>query len=451
MQVSEEFKENAVIQPGETRIFFIGVKLSSSSYDSISFRAEIEVFGDTSIVEDFTGIRQSVSERPRVITPDIEPVKEANFDWDPVDDSELPIRAVPEYDFLSGKAFSGSDDGRVRAVSNEGAALWTYDAEGKVQTGITQVNDSVYFGDAGGYVHSLRKNDGIPEWKRHLGGRVNAVVFPGNYLYAVNSEGIVYKMDPETGDDIPGFSGQLSGDLTGAPAVVEDWRGVSALWASSESGNVYRLQLQDGTVTSNFTSAESIYTSPIVDSGRYDSARETNFLFIGSDDGKVYCRTAGNLSTIPEGWRNRPGHPDGAFDTGAPVRTNIWKCLYGDSLYFGNEAGRLYALDKLTGTLIWDEPFQAEGAVRTVPVMLRGNHPLIGIGEGEDYIYFGDSRGYFYAVSVHDGESIREGFPVFLGAAVTSNFVIGTDGATGKLRCMVGTADGRFHAINIGP
>ncbi|MGM0442260.1 MAG: PQQ-binding-like beta-propeller repeat protein, partial [Elusimicrobiota bacterium] len=449
INVDTEAASRYPIEPGSTETFFAGVELSSSADTSSVdvFRAQIDTSSDTVIAEDISGVRQDFEEVSLSTTIEVTPVGEVQSDWTAVSESFSNVAGTPYIDNIdTGNVYTGSEDGIFTALTGGGAKKWSYTAEGPVRSNIygDTGDGSIYFGDAGGYIHKLR-DDGDSYsllWERSLKDKVNSVV-EREYVYATTSGGDIYKLKPDTGESVSGWDGQLSGDLTGQPAVQDGWRGVSALWAASTDNNVYRLQLSDGTITSNFTAEDSIYTSPVINTGKYNEDLETNFLFVPSDDGRVYCRTSGNLSTIPDGWKDRTDHPDGAFETGAPIKGNIHKGINQSSLYFGNDDGKLYRVDMVSGTLKWNQPFQAEGAIRTGPVMLPGNYLDI----DNDYVYFGDSKGYLYAVSSSDGLTMRDGFPYYLGASIISPPVV--DKNTNRL--YVGTSDGRLHAINIGP
>ena len=61
----------------------------------------------------------------------------------------------------------------------------------------------------------------------------------------------------------------------------------------------------------------------------------------------------------------------------------------GDTVYFGDLAGMLYALDVSDGSQRWT--FSAEGGVRAAPTLWR------------DLLYFGTREGEVYALKAEDG------------------------------------------------
>ncbi|MFH1415963.1 MAG: lamin tail domain-containing protein [Elusimicrobiota bacterium] len=433
------------IAPQETMTYFVAVKLSSAAADYSPSTFSMTVDGDIDVIvrESASNVIQDIGITSALNSGNLHIIEEVKTDWANISYSSAPIYSQP-FTSMVQDLFMGSDDGKLRAINSLGTVKWTFNAPDKIRTNIFGIQTStsepsyLYFADNSGNVYKLRDNgnDYTQMWSKPLTTTFDSIVVR-DYVYAPGADGNIRKLGKDTGLGAGNWDGGLAGSLKGFPAVQDGWRGVSALWVSSDNGKVYRVQLSDGIATSNLTTGGPILISPTLDTGYYNQDLESNFLFIGSTDGKVYCRVSGNLSNIPDGWKNRSGQEDGNYNTGSPIMGGIWKAIEGQKkyLYFGNDAGRVYKIDASSGTMPWPAPFQAEGKIRTTPVLLSG------------YVYFGDTKGYYYAVSASDGITMRNGYPLYLGAAVLSN---PTYDSSNK-RLYIGTEDGRMHAINIGP
>jgi hypothetical protein len=445
-----------VIAPQETKTFFVSVLLSSAAavYSPNTFSMTVDADVDVKVRESVSDVIQNITNISSVNSQTMSIIEGSNIDWENVTTSSAPVYSMPYTSSYDDDVYTGSDDGEIVAIDENGNKKWGFNASGKIRSNIYGVEaDSstpayLFFADENGNVYKLRDNGSscTQMWSKPLAQNAGQVVVR-DYVYATGNNGNMYKLSSETGSDAVGWDGSLAGSLQGTPVIMDGWKGIYALWVTSDNGRVYRLQLSDGTATSSLLTGGTIETSPTLEAGYLNPELETNLLYTASTDGKIYCRTSANLANIPAGWTNRSGQNDGEYDTGSPIRGGIHRSILAESgkkyLYFGNDAGELYRLTTSSGTMSWAQPFQAEGMIKTTPVMLMGAW----LGVGGDYVYFGDSKGYFYAVSAADGSTIRSGYPIYLGSAVLSDPTVKIT----KKRIYIGTEDGRIHAINIGP
>ncbi len=458
--VSNPDTANATVEPGECRIYFVAVKLSSGSAAntfSAIIDGDIDAFireANSNVTQDFTGVNAVNSGTMQVI----EGMKSV---WEEVTTSSAPVYSSPYANAGSAEVFMGSDDGKLRALDSSGAEKWTFEALDKIRTNVygdTPGSDVfIYFADESGNLYKLKDGEDYTQmWKESLPQRVNWVVVR-DCVYACGREGKMFKLSKETGGTVGGWTGNLSGSLQGSFPVKDGFGDVFALWVSADNGKVYRLELGNGLNSSSIDTGNinEVFTSPTIETGYCNPQLNTDFLFVGSSTGTVYCRISGNLLDIPDGWKGRTGQyveNDGEFTTGSPIRGGVHRGMWIEEeskryLYFGNDAGKLYKIDCSSGTLYWSQPFQAEGRITTTPVMLLGHEDWLNIGTGNDYVYFGDSKGYFYAVSAGDGATMRPGYPIYLGSAITTNATYDNN----MKRLYFGTEDGRMHAIYLGP
>ena len=114
-----------------------------------------------------------------------------------------------------------------------------------------------------------------------------------------------------------------------------------------------------------------------------------------------------------------------------PSRSESSPMVSGNTIYFGTEAGTVYAVDRLTGRTLWT--YQAAGAVKGSPTLVNG------------ILYFGDYGGQIQAVSA------RTGAPVWKtqseGAAVGSGTFYST-AAVVYGRVYLGNTDGHVYAYD---
>jgi len=117
-------------------------------------------------------------------------------------------------------------------------------------------------------------------------------------------------------------------------------------------------------------------------------AVELGCVFVGTSNGILYALDADDLSIK---WR----YPA----AGATLSNRIWGTptvdVTGEDsgvVYFGGFDHKLYALDASTGEEIWDEPFEADGAIAGKPLVYDGK------------VYFGSFDRKFYALDITDGE-----------------------------------------------
>lgn len=87
-------------------------------------------------------------------------------------------------------------------------------------------------------------------------------------------------------------------------------------------------------------------------------------------------------------WNLKTRRPDSFFEGSRPQEMG-GLALYGDTLYLGNLEGKLMAVDRQHGRVIWTARYP--GAIESRPLVVNKT------------IYFGCSDGYVYAASVHGG------------------------------------------------
>jgi len=208
----------------------------------------------------------------------------------------------------------------------------------------------------------------------------------------------------------------------------EGWNGIYALWCAGVSGSAYRLDLNDGTVTSSFDTGGEILQTPFISAGYYSPILDKNIAYIGSSDGKLYARDGANLTTIPSGWTTVPGSTTGDINAGSPITSNIY---YNNGyVYFGNENGEVYKVEGSSGIISDSWPYTADSKVMTIV-------------DWAGYLYFTTANGYLYAISDGNTPVLKSGYPVNIGTPLASGFVF--DIGSGKI--YISGLDGRVYAV----
>jgi eukaryotic-like serine/threonine-protein kinase len=150
------------------------------------------------------------------------------------------------------------------------------------------------------------------------------------------------------------------------------------------------------------------------------------FVYVGSEDKKLYCFYAGTGEKV---WTYQT---NGDIESSATIKGNV--------LYFGCTDQRLYALNAVTGASQWN--FLCQGPVLTSP------------STGTDGIYIASYSGYIYGVNLNgskkwstqpSGVSLIFSSPAYNNGIVyiggQDNFLYAFDAVTGVKKWSAGTQD----------
>jgi outer membrane protein assembly factor BamB len=365
--------------------------------------------------------------------------------WPYAPSTQQGVVSLADYyngDIVSSSVYITSLDGVLRAVRADGQGKWEFQTfpVSPVRTAPLFKEESggvyLYFADDYGDIYKIRDNEASAQqiWKRQLGAKVvSNPVDSGAKLYFGADNARVYCLNKADGSDCAGwtYDAGFTASVSGTISLDDRTPGVNASWIGLEDGKVVRFRTADGTISSAFQTGGPIKTSPYADAAYLGG----NNVYVTSTDGKIYARTSANLTTKPSNWQD--------FNSGAPIYTSPFKDQQdGKSVYFGNDAGRLYKVDASSGELVMS--FQAGGPIRSSPVMVPADYS--GLGAGEDYVYFGCDDGYIYAVNTHTGQ-LRDGWPVPTGGPVRADVNVDLE----NLTLIVGSSDGKTYVFYIGP
>ena len=191
----------------------------------------------------------------------------------------------------------------------------------------------------------------------------------------------------------------------------------------------------------NCTTGDAVYSSPAVADGR---------VYVGSDDGKVYCLDAYNgiqlWNYTTGGTDSSPAVADGkvyigsydakVFCLDALTGVQIWNYTTIDTVtssptivdgrvYVGSFGARVYCLDAMTGAHIWNRT--TGGAVDSSPAVVGGK------------VYVGSNDGIVHCLDAATGEPVWDciaGLSIFSSPVVVDN------------RLYVGADNGTFYCLD---
>ncbi len=306
--------------------------------------------------------------------------------------------------FHDGVIYAGTRDGRVVAINSSTENLeWSYSitpvttTSGGLscsQTSATTAiygtpvvdGDIVYIGTYSGQVLALNMlarsqnltfpQRGYGEWEWDCpieNAKSNAIVadlvMSGNALYVASSNGRVYSLNKETGDenwrreDIP----VLAEKLWTSPVIQGN-----TLYVSTYDGHIYTLSVETGKLLDwSFKSAAGFASSPVID-------KDT--IFLGSFDRHLYAIEIGSNVSM---WKFPQEKPAGNWFWAAPVVNE-------DIVYAGCLDGKLYAINATTGKEIWSYTTEDQegkpSPIISSPVLM-GNFLIVANESGNVYVF----------------------------------------------------------------
>jgi len=455
INITNPNSSDATVSPGTTNTYFLVAELTSnaSSASPNNFKATIDGDVDVVIRDSYYDVVQtpnptvSVSSTSSTCIAPAPPPTGTTYPKDLGGTTEAMTAAVAINRYSEIGLYAGTNSGKLYALNNDGTIKWTtpFVTTGPInstpQVSVENGNTFIYVANDAGYLYKIKdlgtSGTTTGGWTLNLGTVIKSspTIYNGNLYVGANNQKL-YKIDASTGNIIWDTSTSITGNLTGSVAVDEWTAGVNSVWIGSEGGSLYRVNTANGQVLSTLTTGGAIKSSPFVDAGYIDGA--TNNLFITSTDGKIYCRSSTNLTTIPTGWIGRAGQEDGSYNVGSPIESipflEWW--VSPKALYFGADNGKLYKLNGENGTLIWT--YQTKGPIKSSPIVYNG------------WVYFGSDDGKCYCISTSDA-SDRTGWPISTGAEVRSMPTLsGWNGSLGAYTSITFTSkDGKVYTFQI--
>ncbi len=341
------------------------------------------------------------------------------------------IRSSPV--ISNGILYIGSNDKKFYALdSKSGKEIWQFKTDGEITSTAAVYNGTIWFTSRDGYLYELSVKDGRELWKFKMGKDLvnkdyqdywdyylsSPNIYNGN-VFIGSGDGFLYAFDCESKKNLWKYNAHSR--VRSTPAISGE-----LIVFGTMDGHIITLNLKTGIMKWNFAvdgasfhfddrnnDRTSIFCSPSIENGivtvggrdglLYAVDLETgkliwktthdgsswilstgisgNTLYVGS--GSAFILQADDLQTGKEKWR---------FKTKSAVFSSI--SITGNTLYFADIAGMVYALDGSTGKEKWEYP--AGTRIFSTPVA------------ADSMIYFGSDDGNVYALKGKPNDVVKK-------------------------------------------
>jgi eukaryotic-like serine/threonine-protein kinase len=246
----------------------------------------------------------------------------------------------------------------------------------------------LFFGAADNKLHAFNMTGDVERWAFPTGGQIiSSPVAYDTLLIFASYDGNVYAVRRDSGFLSWTFSAGANAKFYSSPTVLPynmTDTSLGYVYIGGQDGNMYCLNVNDGTLKYKYTTGGPIRSSPIVHGG--------NVIF-GSNDYKLYCidvasglqrwviPTDDQIVSSPYALNNflyvgsydynmycvniLQGKVEWKFKTGAIIKSS--PMIYDNKLYFGSHDKYLYCLDPITGDLRWKQ--NINGIIEDSPVV----------------------------------------------------------------------------------
>lgn len=291
-------------------------------------------------------------------------------------DGENRIGARQGPAVADGHVYAAAVEGGVRAFDLQtGATVWTYSSKLPLSGGPGAGDGLVVVGSLEGDVIALDASTGSEKWKAKVENEVIAAPAIGQGLVLVHSnDGRVSAFDETTGErrwfwnhDLPALS--VRGN--DSPLIVP-----GLAFIGNDDGTLSALSLSDGRPQWEQTVAEA--------TGRNDLERMADVDGTPALDGITLFASSYKGETVAIDGPS--GRVDWSAHSGGPGRVGVGS----DRVMVADASGTVWALDKATGGVLWQQPGLARRNVSGTAVQ-------------GDYAVVGDYDGYLHWLNLSDG------------------------------------------------
>jgi outer membrane protein assembly factor BamB len=275
-----------------------------------------------------------------------------------------------------GRVYAAAVEGGVRAFDLQtGATAWTYASKLPLSGGPGAGDGLVVVGSLEGDVIALDASTGSEKWKAKVNNEVIAAPAIGQGLVLVHgNDGRVTAFDENTGErrwfwnrDAPLLSVRGNDSPLLVPGLV---------FVGNDDGTLSALSITDGRPLWDQTVAEA--------SGRNDLERMADVDGTPALDGiTLYASSYKGQTVSIEG---PSGRIQWSAQSGGPGRVGVGS----DRVVVADAHGTVWALDKATGGVLWQQPGLARRNVSGTAVQ-------------GDYAVVGDFDGYLHWLKLSDG------------------------------------------------
>lgn len=331
-----------------------------------------------------------------------------------------PIAGAQNWDSFQG---NNQHDAYRDDASDFVTNLWTFNLQSPVYSSPAIYKDYIYLASSEGLLYSIDMEKGDEQWSFDLESNTNSSpIVHKNILYIGTEDGL--KAININNHEI-NWEYDTSDAVVSTPFYYKD-----VVYFGCDDGHLYGLNSTNGKVVLNKKLDGELKTSPIV---------HDNDIFIGSTNGKLYSvgtdknknwefTTGDEILSSPAYVNNTVmfGSSDGSLyclnsssgelifkqDLNNKVISSPTIDEYDNNVYVGSDEGNLTCLDIRDGTIKWS--FSTGSPVKSTPVLK------------ENLISFGSNNGKFYVLNKYTGQEEFSYNPgtVLFNSPITSSGVI---------------------------
>ncbi len=255
-----------------------------------------------------------------------------------------------------------------------GQLKWKYTStNGFSYSGACVINNKIYVGGKDGFLYCLDNQTGTLLWRFQAGniGIESDPVYDNGIIYFGSNDDYLYAIDANTG--VMKWRFLTGGNVSSSPAISN-----GVVYVGSSDSKVYAVNASTGLMVWSYQTGDLINQSgPSLSNG---------ILYIGSRDGYCYALAMNDGSLK---WKYKG---TGSFEFSSPTVVNNVVYIAGSELITNLNVGGVYALNAVTGQLLWQQ-FQA------IPF---NSSPVVSDGK----LFLASSSGYVYAMNPTDGSVI---------------------------------------------
>jgi outer membrane protein assembly factor BamB len=268
-------------------------------------------------------------------------------------------------------------DGLVAYSRKTGNEIWRAPLRNGVEGGVQVVGTKIYLGASDGHFYCLDLFKGTVIWSVPIPAEVLASpTVVDNVVYFESGADVVYALDAQSGKQLWSYNRQttttISVRATTRPTVVGD-----QVYVGFSDGFLVALNKKSGTLVwdrklGSVGRFHDVDSTPVFDNG---------ILYVSSFDEAVHAIRA---DTGAEVWQTEGG--------GYTAVT-----IEGDRLYTATSDGRMLALDRSSGKVIWTS--QVKHGIATQPAYYKG------------YLIYGESEGALVVLEAMSAKMVTQFAP----------------------------------------
>lgn len=382
-----------------------------------------------------------------------------------------------------GVAYIGSEDSHLYAVDTEtGELKWKFATGGAIHSSPAYFNGSVYFGSFDGFYYALDAETGKQRWKFRTGGEKwmggkdyfgwkpaakyhndlwdyflssPALDFQdnGSALYFGSSDGFLYSVNAASGK--LNWKFKTGGIIHSSPALRD-----GKVYIGSWDSKMYAIDAATGNEVWSYETGtkpgmNGIQASPALDDGKvFFGARDGYFYALnaetgslewkysadnswiistaGAKDGVVYVGTSDSYLLLA--LDGKTGEEKFRFKTSGYVYSS--PAITGNTIFFGDFTGKMFALDVSSGGKKWKE-FMTDSRKEKAAAVLgpAGEMNFNELTAGSDKTLYQTNKAamdrLFSLGSVVSSPAVGEGV-IYFGSADGNLYAVGLEGAVSE-------------------